>query len=84
MLVGNKIDKVQCSYVRSDDYYLIFILKNWSFLPQFEPRDKLNILLTLVVSTISYGTLFFFPLRLRLGIISQAVVLINTPIWQYS
>ena len=66
--------KLLCSYVRSDDYYLIFILKNWSFLPQFEPRDKLNILLTLVVSTISYGTLFFFSTQ------TQAVVLINTPI----
>ena len=76
--------KLLCSYVRPDDDYLVFIIKNWSFLPQFEPRDKLNILLTLVVNIISYGTLFFFPLRLRLGIISQAVVLINTPILQYS
>ena len=59
--------KLLCSYVRPDDYYLIFIIKNWSFLPQFEPRDKLNILLTLVVNIISYGTLFFFHSDLDLA-----------------
>ena len=76
-----------CFYIRPDYYYPIFIIKNWSLLPQFEPRDKMNILLTLVVYTVSYETFFlflFFQSDLDLASFLRLLCLINIPIFQYS
>ena len=84
--------KLLCFYIRPDYYYPVFIIKNWSLLPQFEPGDKMNILLTLVVYTLYcklwslffFFFFFFFHSDLDLASFLRLLCLINTPIFQYS